>query len=466
MNKRAIHFLPLLFICQWIFAQNPSTDSLTAVLSKLPDGKEKIEVLNQLLKAYLNTDLDKARNYGYQVVDLSKKTGNNLALATAYKDIGTTHLIASNFDSSQYYNRLALREYDKLRKENGGNEQVKIMEGYAGTICNIGNWHYYQSALDSATIYLLRAVELSKQSGLEKVKATALGTLAFIYLDQSKYDQAIAMQFEALHAFEKLGNQEGISRSYQGIGEINCDYLKKCELALEYYRKSLAIKKSLGSERSMAYSFIKIGSAYEKLSKLDSANFYYEKTIELAKKLDDKRLLVDGYSALAEIAEEMGKSEQERIRINQQFIEIANEIGRLDGVYIGYWNLGNIYEEHGDFERAISYYEKAKVLAQEQKDYRLLEKINYGLYSNYKDHGHDPSKALAALEAYLVNHDSVTNADKFRASKTSAPNTKPREKEATIAEQTRKPSSRGASAFGSSRASWHLPWRAVRCCSV
>ncbi len=59
-------------------AQQPSADSLTALLPGLPDGPEKIEVLNQLLKLYLNSDLDKSRSYAYQVANLSKKTGNRL----------------------------------------------------------------------------------------------------------------------------------------------------------------------------------------------------------------------------------------------------------------------------------------------------------------------------------------------------------------------------------------------------
>lgn len=435
MNKRTILLSVFIWACQCAFAQNSSIDSLSALLPKLPDGNEKFEVLNQLLKLHLNSDIEKARSYGRQVLSLSKKTGNYLVLATAYKDIGVTHLVASQYDSAQHYNRLALVEYEKLVKQNGGYDPAKIMEGYAGTISNIGNWHYYQSALDSAVHYHLRAIELSKESGIDKVKANSLGTLSYIYLDQAKYDQAIAMQFEALHTFEKLDNPDGISRSYQGIGQINCEFLDKCKLALDYYRKALEIKKSTGSERGMAFVFRLIGDAHQKLSARDSAHYYFKKAVELAEKLNDKRLLVDGYSALAAIGSQVGLSRQERIRLNEQFIKVANEIGRIDGAYSGYGNLAAIYREQGDMEKAVANYEKAIPLAQGQKDFEFLQRTHFALYDIYKKHLRNTPKALEALEAYLVNHDSIAAAEKFRVVEEISTQYETEKKEATIARQ-------------------------------
>lgn len=398
-----------------VFSQSTNADSLLAVLSRSSDDNEKIEALNQLFKLAFNSDAEKARNYGQQVVGLSKKTGNKLALAIAYKDIGVTFLLVSNFDSAQYYNQLAKQEFEKLLRRNDGTDRAKILEGYAGLIANIGNWFYYQSALDSAVQYQLRAVELSGQSGIEKAKANALGTLASIYVEQAKYDQAIALYFEALHTFERLGNQDGISRSYQGIGQINCDYLNKCQPALDYFRKALGIKKKIGSERGIAYVFRLLGDAHKSLSALDSANYYYEKTIELAKKIGDKRLLIDGYSGLADNEKELDKPRSERIKTILKFIVVAKEIEREDALAVGYSNLSQIYAEGGDYEKAVSYANQAISLAAEQKNYRSLKSLYYTLYIIYKNHLHDQPQALAALEAYLVNHDSVSNAEKFRA---------------------------------------------------
>ena len=150
MNKKASFILAIVFLSQWALAQRTVADSLAALLPTLSDGNEKIEVLNQLVKLHLNSDLGKARDYASQAERLSRKTGNRLALASAFKDIGVIHLIASNFDSSRYYNQLARREYEALMKNSGQEDRSKILEGYAGTLSNTGNWYYYQSALDSA----------------------------------------------------------------------------------------------------------------------------------------------------------------------------------------------------------------------------------------------------------------------------------------------------------------------------
>jgi len=435
MQKQIILLLFIATFPAWASAQQPSADSLTASLPGLPDGPEKIEVLNQLLKLYLNSDLDKSRSYAYRVADLSKKTGNRLALATVYKDIGVIHLIGSVFDSAGFYNRLALKEYDQLLKKSTGAELAKIQEGYAGTVCNIGNWHYYQSALDSAVVYHQQSVDLGRKWNTDKPKANSLSTLAYIYLDQAKYEQAIEMHLEALRTFEKLDNPDGISRSYQGIGEINCEYLDKCRLALDYFRKALKIKQELGSDRGMAYVFRQIGGAYEKLSAIDSAHYYYSQTAVLAEQLNDKRLLVDAYSALAKVAERIGRSDDERLEINLKFIAISEEIGRTDGLAVGYNNLGDIYQQKGAFQKAVEYYQKAIPYAEYEKNYGRLKNLYYKQYTIFKENLRDDSKALLALESYLVNHDSVSNAAKFQAVEEISTRYETEKKEILIAEQ-------------------------------
>ncbi|MCB9277258.1 MAG: tetratricopeptide repeat protein [Lewinellaceae bacterium] len=435
MNKKASFILAIVFLSQWALAQRTVADSLAALLPTLSDGNEKIEVLNQLVKLHLNSDLGKARDYASQAERLSRKTGNRLALASAFKDIGVIHLIASNFDSSRYYNQLARREYEALMKNSGQEDRSKILEGYAGTLSNTGNWYYYQSALDSAVYYHQQSVEFSDQHGIGKPKAISQSTLAYIYQDQSQYEKAIAMHFDALHTFEKLENQDGISRSYQGIGEVYCEYLNKCELAIDYYRKALKIKKELGSERGMAYVFRLLGGAYEDMSVTDSAHYYYSITVQLAEKLNDKRLLIDGYSALASIAKTIGLPNEECIEINRKYIQVAQEIGRLDGILTGYSNLGRIYADAKDPERAIDYNNKAIVLADSLKDYDILQDLYFREYAIFRNQLHDTAKALLALEAYLVNHDSVTNAERFRAVEDISTKYETEKKEATIAKQ-------------------------------
>ncbi len=414
-------------------AQTKTIDSLTAVLPRLSEGQEKIEVLSKLLKLYLNSDLEKARNYGHQAASLSKKTSNDLALASTYKDLGVTHIIASNYDSSWHYYQLAKSGFEKLLRQNKAVEGDKTGEGYAGTIVNIGTWYYYQSKLDSAIFYFQQGIELAEKYDALKVKANALGTLSFIYMDQAKYDQSIEMQFETLRTFEKLGDQEGISRSYQGLGQIYCDFLDKCDLSLSYYWKALNLKKNLHNERGEAYVYVLMGYAHDKLMAYDSAVYYYEKCTELAEKTGDKRLLADGLAALTDIWRKQEKPYPQRIEIAQRLIQAAKDAGYEQALCSAYSQLATIYQETGDIEKSNFYCEQMIPLAEKLKHYTYLQTAHYKLYTNYK--GKDPVRALAALEAYLVNHDSVANSDRFRAVEDISTKYETEKKEATIAQQ-------------------------------
>lgn len=430
--------MTLILVLRWptgVYAQQGEVDSLTALLSTLRDGPAKAEVLGQLTKLHFGTDLAKSKAYSFQLIRMGRKTQNLLAVATACKDMGVIHLLRSEYDSSQYYSSLAFATYQKLLAAGGGADALKIKEGYAGTLANIGNWHYYQSALDSSIIYHKQAIGFCDQWGVEKTKANSLGTLAYIYLDQSKFGQALAMHIEALHTFEKINNPEGISRSYQGIGEINCEYLNKCDLAISYYQKALKIKETLGSERGMAYVFRLLGGAYDNLLAFDSAYHYYRKTVTLAEKLDDKRLLVDGYSAMAALAGKMGRPYEEQVALHLKYIQLAEETDRLDGLLTGYINLGSLYQEKGGFGKAMEYYNKMIPLAEAQQNYFFLQQAHYRRYLLFKERFHDNASALTSLEAYLVAHDSVVNAEKFRAVEDLSTRYETGKKETIIAEQ-------------------------------
>lgn len=146
-------------------AQQQAIDSLSALLKGLPDGPEKIEALSQLTKLYLNIDLEKAGSYALEQARIGQKTQNPLAVAAAWKDIGVIHLIGSTFDSSWHYSQRALGAYQRLMAKGAGTDAMKIKEGYAGVLSNIGNWHYYQSALDSAVLYHQQTIAFCRKWG-------------------------------------------------------------------------------------------------------------------------------------------------------------------------------------------------------------------------------------------------------------------------------------------------------------
>lgn len=433
--KTFLKILVLLGCLQQSKAQSNPIDSLKALLPTLKDGEQKVEVLGQLTKQSLNSDLEASKQYAHQMVGLSRKIGNELSAAGGLKDLAAIHLIASKYDSSKHFCRLAIKAFEQLTNNPKRYDKAKLWEGYAGSYGNLGNWFYYQTQLDSAIFYHEKAIAISEKSGKEKVKANCLGTLSYIYLDQSKFDKALEMQLEVLHSFERQGDKDGISRAYQGIGEINCDYLDKCKLALDYYYKSLKIKREIGSYRGVAYVMRKLGDAHENLANLDSAEYYFKETARQAEKLDDKRLMVDGYSALAAVWNKMGKPDSQLIRINIKVIELGKDAKYQEGQYGSYYNIGEVYRKQGDYRKAAEYYDQAAVLGNESGDYDFLSKLNYARYTIYKEHLQDAPKALAALEAYLISHDSVTNAAKFKAVEDISTQYETAKKEVIIVEQ-------------------------------
>jgi hypothetical protein len=114
--KTIVKILFILCCLQQAKAQSNAVDSLKALLPTLKDGQQKVDVLGQLVKQSLNSDLEASKRYAHQMVGLSRKIGNELAAAGGLKDLAAIHLIASKYDSSKHFCLLAIQAFEQLSK--------------------------------------------------------------------------------------------------------------------------------------------------------------------------------------------------------------------------------------------------------------------------------------------------------------------------------------------------------------
>ena len=125
--------------------------------------------------------------------------------------------------------------------------------------------------------------------------------------------------------------------------------------------------------------------------------------LETAQKIGDlgfqSRLyanLAVAYCALTQRCDDDG------LRAAQSAIDLDRQLGQIDHLAVPLIVLGQIHQCHGEFDKALRYYEEARGLAEEMGEPQLLFPCYEGLATVYLDQGDD-----ARAEQYFIRADEV-----------------------------------------------------------
>jgi two-component system, NarL family, sensor kinase len=137
------------------------------------------------------------------------------------------------------------------------------------TMVRLGNL-YLNNQKDSAEFYAKTFGELSKKLNYATGKGYSLSMQAFILSDQSKFDEAIALDLQAIEILKTTPRIKSLASVYNNTAMI---YGAKNDesSSVEYYLKSEALYEQLKDSADMALIYGNLGSAYISLREFDNA---------------------------------------------------------------------------------------------------------------------------------------------------------------------------------------------------
>ena len=228
-------------------------DSLENAL-KTAQGDKKVKVMNELFRAYINSDPVKAIGYTREALALANSINDQKGMAAAYNNLGIAYRNQGALDIALENYLKGLDIYTTI--QNG--------EGIASTKNNIAN----------------------------------------IYSSKRDYGQALKYFEESHSGFVALGNPEKIVGSMNNLGNLHSD-LQLYDQALNYYTEAWKLSERMGGEFTDPLS--NIGNLFYRQGNYQRAVEYYQRALDIVKKQNNR---ISELGLLANIGEVYTKAKQ------------------------------------------------------------------------------------------------------------------------------------------------------------
>ncbi|MBK6964723.1 MAG: tetratricopeptide repeat protein [Bacteroidales bacterium] len=346
--------------------ENPDTALFLAQtaleLAIASDNNEKLSLAARCAAEawFYKNDYQKAIGFYLQSADASYKFNND----------SNSFMAERLTDAAYCYQELGITEKALSLNKASLNIQKKLQNAVeiSNNLNNIGTNYFYLSQFDKAIEYFGQTLYLDRKSGDSAAIATSLNNMGMVYSRWGKHRQAIGFYEDAL-GYTPAGPSKAIRLSNIGMAWY---YLKDYNTALEYLYKALRIDQKYNQK-------IKVGIRKNEISTVLAAKGKYN----------------------------------EAIRLNEEALIIFRETGIKESQIITLTDMGNIYRQLGQTNKAERCFLESSAIANENHSLFNLAR-NYKSLYELAEENNDYKKAYEYFKKFSSINDSVFSAEKHK----------------------------------------------------
>jgi len=247
------------------------TDSLENLL-KTATGELKVKTLNELFRAYINSDPVKAIGYTREALMLGSEINDLKGMAASYNNLGVAYRNQGALDKALEYYLISLRIYENL----------KNVEGVATTKNNIGTIYSLKKDYGQAMKYFEESYQQFSQLNDTPKIIGSLNNLGNLHSDLQLYEQALKFYSQASQLSERASKI--YSDPLNNIGNL---YFRQgnYQRAVDYYMRALTLARKENNQLTVLNIMANLGEVYSKASQGAKAQLYLDSAMQLCKDL-------------------------------------------------------------------------------------------------------------------------------------------------------------------------------------
>ena len=354
MNTKLHQILLFLsiIIARSISGQNAKVDSLENLLkTHIAEDTVKVKLLNEIAIGLYEKNPEKARGYSILASELSDKVNFRKGKSQSLLVIGLSYVRLDEKKAFEYIqNSLKIAEFvdDKILIINGLSAMGKA---------------YLNSGKDSlGFVSYQKAITSAETINNQKEMAKCLNDLSLAYYTRGKNEKAIEGFNKVIATFEALGEKELLSSAYIRLGTLYATQGNH-PMALECFQNCLKISENLNNKVGVFMCINSIGNIYSSQENLEKSFEYRQKALQLAEELDDKSRIT---MCLMNLGNHYLKTNNPlAMDCFQKALVYGEELNVPIFIKGALEKIGNVYENQGDFVKAMAYYQKALKAAEE-----------------------------------------------------------------------------------------------------
>jgi len=287
-----------------------------------------------------------------------------------------------------------------------------------------------QSILEICEVNLTNELKDSEKRFYGYKLAHSYNNIGIIYANQSDYPLALNYYFKSLKIRKELGDKQGMADSYNNIGIIYKNQSSYPQ-AMDYYFKSLKIYEEQSNKEGIALTYNNIGNIYNSQSSYPLALTYYFKSLKIHEEMGNKPYIASCYdnicilyTALYVQGDSLGRAGDWAVEnptklldtalyYQQKALVILKELSDENGMTYNLYCIATILMQKETYIYALEYYQQCVMLADSIGALHRGSLAHSGLsvcYEKLNNH----KLALEHYKQYSTLKDSVFNEEKSK----------------------------------------------------
>ena len=213
--------------------------------------------------------------------------------------------------------------------------------------------------------YIMEAREKITQ-GEEREASSIYSNVGNLYHNNNQIGKALEFYEKSLEIKKESDDIEGIPLVLNDIASALYD-TGKYETAIEKYKEAVIFTEQTGNKKISAILLNNIAQVYENTFQYENALNYYQQSVEITNELDNKDDAAVLYEKMADVHLERNEFDK-AIENLQQTLKIDEELKDERKVGATLNNMGIAYQSLGRKEQALEYYEKSLDITEKQGD--------------------------------------------------------------------------------------------------
>ena len=274
--------------------------------------------LNRGMFYFFQSEIEKASAYLLEVLDWCEKNGDKRGQADAKTFLGLMYWSCGDFE----------RGFELVSDALALNQETQDIDRQAWNLNTLGGYHYDSKNYQQSLEYFEKAYALFKKEQDTSGQARALNGIGNNYWMLGDDKTASTYQNKSLKALQSTENYLARSKTLNDLGLI-FQSLGKYDEALEHFNESLTIRQELRFSTGETTTLLNLGNLFVKQKKIDKALEVINTALELAIQIKAKPKISRAYKSLFEIYQNLGQFEK-ALEFHKKFHEVEKEISHDD----------------------------------------------------------------------------------------------------------------------------------------